>query len=174
MRSHARCLAASVTLLMMLAIFTGPTFVGTAEAATPTQWALPSGYRWGWANTDPYDRYGNPAARTYGFGACTWGAAYLARHNAYGLGNAASWAYNARRHGLPTGFAPRVNATVVFQPFVQGAGGGGHVAHVVRVINSYWFVVEDMNFWWNGGGWNRWSFRYAHVGWGVTFIYATR
>jgi len=173
MHSRARRLAVSTALLTIVAVFTAFGSVGTAEAATISQWAMPGGYRWGWVNTDPADRYGNQAAHQYGFGTCTWGAAYLARHNAYGLGGARYWTYNASRHGLRTGTIARLNATAVFQPGVQGAGGGGHVAHVVQVINSYWFVVRDMNFYWNGGGWNRWSYRYAHVGPGVSFIYAT-
>jgi len=28
-----------------------------------------------------------------------------------------------------------------------------------------------MSFYWNGGGWGRISFRYAHTGPGVAFIY---
>jgi surface antigen len=66
---------------------------------------------------------------------------------------------------------PRANATVVFQPGVQGAGGAGHVAHVVAVYPGGWFLVSEMNFYWNGGGWARVDYRYAHMGSGVSFIY---
>lgn len=174
MKTHARRLVTSLVLVTVLTVFTVPSFAGTAKAyASINPWALPAGYPWGWTNTDPGDYYGNRAATSYYFGTCTWGAAYLARHNAYGLGNAMDWTYNAVWHGLPTGTYPVVNATVVFSPYNQGAGYLGHVAQVVQVIDGYWFVVREMNFWWNGGGWNRWDYRYAHAGWGVTFIYAT-
>ena len=69
------------------------------------------------------------------------------------------------------GSVPAAGATVVFQPGVQGASGLGHAAHVEAVYGNGWFLVSEMSFFWNGGGWGRVSFRYAHVGWGVTFIY---
>jgi len=31
--------------------------------------------------------------------------------------------------------------------------------------------LSEMNFHWNGGGWDRVDYRYAHVGTGVSFIY---
>jgi hypothetical protein len=64
-----------------------------------------------------------------------------------------------------------VGATVVFQPGVQGASGGGHAAHVEAGFKNGWFLVSEMSFYWNGGGWGRISFRYAHTGSGVAFIY---
>ena len=54
---------------------------------------------------------------------------------------------------------------------VQGAGGAGHVAHVIAVYPDGWFLVSEMNFYWNGGGWARVDYRYAHMGSGVMFIY---
>jgi surface antigen len=172
MHSNVRRVATSFAALLLLAVFAGPSLVGTVKAA-PSQWGLPPGYRWGWVNTDRYDRYGNAAAKAYPYGQCTWGAAYLARHNAYSLHNAKDWTYFARMKGLHTGTAPRLNATVVFAPHIQGAGSLGHVAHVVQIIGSGWFVIKEMNFNWNGGGWGRWDYRYAHAGSGVTFIYAS-
>src|SRR5262249_43220304 len=148
--SNVRRFAISFAVLLLLAVFAGPSLVGTVRAA-PSQWGLPTGYRWGWANTDRYDHYGNPAAKVYPYGQCTWGAAYLAHHNAYGLPNAKDWTYVARRKGLRTGTTALVDATVVFAPHIQGAGSLGHVAHVVRRISSYWFVIREMNFRWNGG-----------------------
>ena len=87
------------------------------------------------------------------------------------MGNAEYWAGSAKARGYRVGSTPAVNATVVFQPGVQGAGGAGHVAHVVKVYPDGWFLVSEMNFYWNGGGWGRVDYRYAHAGSGVSFIY---
>lgn len=107
------------------------------------------------------------------FGSCTWWPQYKNRwQDLMQLGNAWQWAYAARSHGFATGYSPRVGATVVFQPGVQGAGGLGHVAHVEAVYSNGWFLVSEMNFAWNGGGWGRVNYRYAHTGSGVSFIYA--
>src|SRR5262249_10760235 len=124
MHSNVRRIAASCAVLLLLAVFTGPSLVGTAKAA-PSQWGLPAGYKWGWVNTDRADRLGNPAAKAYPYGQCTWGAAYLAHHNAFGLHNAKDWTYYARRKGLRTSTAVRFNATAVFAPHIQGAGSLG-------------------------------------------------
>jgi CHAP domain-containing protein len=106
------------------------------------------------------------------FGWCTWYASYRRQGEPLmQLGNAAAWAWNAPRHGLHTGRTPAVGATVVFQPGVQGASGVGHVGHVEKVYSNGWFLISEMSFYWNGGGWGRVSFRYVHVGPGVSFIY---
>src|SRR5262249_47889062 len=34
-------------------------------------------------------------------------------------------------------------------------------------------VSKEMHFSWNGGGWGRWNYQYAHSCSGVSFIYAT-
>jgi surface antigen len=117
--------------------------------------------------------YGEPSGGTQGYswGWCTAGAAQLAHDYVGGLGNALDWTRHAAARGMATGTMPRAGATVVYAPGVQGAGGGGHVAHVVTVYNNGWFLSEDVNFFWNGGGWGRVSFRYAHAGAGVSFIY---
>lgn len=147
---------------------------GTSKPATTTFAAAPgrigqwnsTGIRaYGMADFagDPYHGY---------FGACTWYAWYRHQNEPLmQLGNAASWAYTARAHGLSVGSTPRVGATVVFQPGVQGASPAGHVAHVEAVYGNGWFLVSEMSFYWNGGGWGRVSYRYAHVGAGVSFIY---
>jgi len=112
---------------------------------------------------DPFSGY---------FGVCTWYA--WDRHRSEPLlrmGNAASWPYNAPRFGLRVGSTPIVGATVVFQPGVEGAGAGGHAGHVEMVLGGGWFIISEMNFFWNGGGWGRVDWRYAYVGRGVSFIY---
>jgi surface antigen len=106
------------------------------------------------------------------FGVCTWYAWY--RHQSEALlklGMAGSWARNAPSHGYSVGSAPRVGATAVFQAGVQGAGGSGHVGHVEKILSGGWFIISEMNFTWNGGGWGRVDWRYVHVGSGVSFIY---
>jgi surface antigen len=126
-----------------------------------SQWANPG--RGSWAMS-------GAAGGGYGFGYCTWYPWYR-NHNLAGLGMAANWANAARARGMAVGSAPVAGAAVVFQPGVQGAGGGGHVSHVEAVYGNGWFLVSEMNFYWNGGGWGRVSFRYAHAGAGVSFIY---
>ncbi len=136
-------------------------------SATPkgiSQWAKPAGYHsYAMSRTGKYNSL---------FGYCTW-YAWDRRQDEplLQLGNAAQWARNAPKHGLHTGTTPRVNATVVFQPGVQGAGSGGHVAHVEKVYSNGWFLVSEMNFYFNGGGFGRVEYRYAHTGSGVSFIY---
>jgi hypothetical protein len=112
------------------------------------------------------------------FGQCTWWALRALALEGYstrrmeGLGNARYWAVDAEeswRH-LTVTATPMPNSTVVFQPGVQGAGGGGHVAHVLKVYPDGWFEISEMNFYWNGGGWGHVDYRYAHDGSGVLFI----
>ncbi len=131
-------------------------------------WCRPAGYH----SFGPVpDFRGDPYSSSRG--QCTWWAATRRLDERFlGLGTYAyQWAYNAPRHGFRTGSWPAVGATVIFQPGVQGAWGGGHAAHVVAVYSNGWFLISEMNFYWNGGGWDRVNYRYAHVGSGVTFIY---
>ena len=110
---------------------------------------------------------------SYEFGVCTWWAWYTRRDEPQlgTLGVATSWISNARAHGMSVGSTPAAGATVVFAPGVQGAGGNGHVGHVVQLLGGGWFIISEMNFYWNGGGWGRVDYRYVHVGSGVQFIY---
>jgi len=127
-----------------------------------SQWASPGRGSY----TEPYGTY-----QGYSYGWCTSGAAMMAHDYVGGLGFAASWTRNAAARGMAVGSAPRAGATVVFQPGVQGASGEGHVAHVVTVYSNGWFLIAETAFWWNGGGFGRVSYRYAHAGSGVSFIY---
>jgi surface antigen len=115
-----------------------------------------------------HDFAGDPNARY--FGVCTWWAWY--KHQDEGiLGNAKDWPANARARGYATGTTPQVGATAVFQPGVQGASALGHVGHVEQVFDNGWFVISEMNFYWNGGGWGKVDYRYVHDGPGVSFVY---
>lgn len=134
-----------------------------------SQWA--STGKSAWTMSDVAAIGGNKSALLYPFGQCTWLAAYLGGGNLAWLGNAMDWTANAQARGMATGSTPRVGATVVFQPFDQGASSLGHVAHVIAVYPNGWFQVEEMNFFWNGGGFGKVSYRYVHTDWGTSFIY---
>ena len=117
-----------------------------------------------------YDYAGDPYARA--FGQCTWWAQHERRdENLRWMGNARYWAAGAAHRGYKVSSPPAANATVVFQPYVQGASPVGHVGHVIAVYPNGWFLMSEMNAYGNGGGWGRVSFRYAHAGSGVQFIY---
>ena len=108
----------------------------------------------------------------WAFGQCTWWAQYKRQdENLRHMGNARYWAGGAASRGYHVGRTPAAGATVVFQPGVEGAGGAGHVAHVEKVYPGGWFLVSEMNFYWNGGGWGRVDYRFAYVRSGVSFIY---
>ncbi len=134
----------------------------------PPNWAFtpPPGY-YSWSVTEPANDY-----YWWAFGQCTWWAQHTrGDENLRHMGNAQYWASSAAARGYSVGTVPVAGATVVFQPGVQGAGGAGHVAHVEKVYPDGWFLISEMNFYWNGGGWGRVDYRYAHSGWGVQFIY---
>ncbi|HUY78802.1 MAG TPA: CHAP domain-containing protein [Ktedonobacterales bacterium] len=151
---------------------TGGNGSGTISAAPIYPWppayafTAPPGY-YSWGVTEPANDY-----YWWAFGQCTWWAQHMrGDENLRHMGNAQYWAGSAAARGYSVGSTPVVGATVVFQPGVQGAGGAGHVAHVERVYPDGWFLISEMNFYWNGGGWGRVDYRYAHSGWGVQFIY---
>jgi hypothetical protein len=145
----------------------------TAVSAAPfspwppqNEWMWVPGYR-PYAVTEP-----RPDPYAVAFGQCTWWAQHE-RPDEYlrNIGNARYWAAGAQRRGYRVGPTPARGATVVFQPGVQGAGWAGHVAHVLILYPDGWFLVSEMNAYGNGGGWGRVSYRYAHAGPGVLFIY---
>lgn len=136
----------------------------------------PGGYN-AWAPVPGHPSYGmsdfagDPWHAYFGF--CTWWAWY--RHQSEPLlkmGNAANWPRVAPSYGLHVGSKPVVGATAIFQPGVEGAdAGAGHAAHVEAVLGGGWFIISEMNFGWNGGGWGRVDWRYVYVAPGVSFIY---
>ncbi len=111
------------------------------------------------------------------FGQCTYWAQQrrredqrLPERDLRHIGDAWTWANGAQKRGYPVSQVPHPGATVVFAPRVQGAGRGGHVAHVEAAYPDGWFLVSEMNFYANGGGWRHVDYRYAHAGAGVWFI----
>jgi len=67
---------------------------------------------------------------------------------------------------------PRVGATIRYAPGVLGAGGAGHVGHIVAVYDNGWILSAEMNFYWRGGGAGKVIYRFvpAHAA-GVTYVY---
>jgi surface antigen len=138
----------------------------TAPVGPYDNWTPPPGYT-SFAiedfSTDPW---------AYSFGQCTWWVRYKRLdENLTLMGDAWNWANSARARGLTVTTTPAANATVVFAPYVQGAGGLGHVAHVEQLLSDGWVLVSEMNFFWNGGGLGRVSYRFIQAGDGVWFIH---
>jgi LysM repeat protein len=102
---------------------------------------------------------------TYPYGQCTW---YVAnRRDVTWSGNAITWWWNAA--GIrPEGHVPVQGAIVVIR-----TGWVGHVAYVEHVNDDGSFMVAEMNYWANGGGWGRVDHRTlsAQDGSIVGFIY---
>jgi surface antigen len=139
---------------------------GNTGYGTPGAWTPVPGH----PSYGMWDFSGDPYAQEFGY--CTWWAWYTRQGEPLmKLGSAANWPYDAPRYGLSVGSSPRVGATVVFQPGVEGASSGGHVGHVEAVLGGGWFVISEMNFYWNSGGWGRVDWRFAYVAPGVSFIY---
>lgn len=90
------------------------------------------------------------SANGYSYGYCTY---YVAsrRFVPSNWGNASSWYYNAVLAGYSVGTAPRAGA-VAWE-------NGNHVAYVESANADGTVTVSEMNFWSNGGGWGRVSYR---------------
>ena len=154
---------------------TGSAHVTTFSQGTTSSSAPSGGYN-AWSPVPGHPTYslrdfaGDPYASAYGV--CTWYAWY--RHQSeplMKLGVSHTWPSNAPKYGLSVGSQPAVGATVIFQPGVEGAGGTGHAGHVEAVLGGGWFIISEMNFYWNSGGFGKVDFRYVYVRSGVSFIY---
>jgi surface antigen len=93
-------------------------------------------------------------------------------------GNAKDLIWAAQKAGLATGYAPRFNAVVVFQPGVQGANSVyGHVAIVEWINSNGSFSILEMNRYGvralDGSASGLWKINRftAWPGSGVSFIY---
>lgn len=94
----------------------------------------------------------------YPFGQCTW---YVnSRRPAPWGGNAWQWYGRAKAWGRPVGSTPRVGAIMVTweSPY------WGHVAYVEQVYKDGSWLVSEMNYYSNGGGWGRVSYRHVMPG----------
>jgi len=113
-------------------------------------------------------------ASCYTAGECTWGAATLAPWIPCGLGNAITWLTYARAKGFATGTAPRAGAVVVYGPCCPGHylySQYGHCAVVLAVQNQGAFQVREMNFYGDGGGFDRYDTRVSSMEAVLGFIY---
>lgn len=81
------------------------------------------------------------------YGQCTYYAAL--RRNVTWSGNAGVW-FDAANGTRPEGHVPVIGSLVVFH-----TGWFGHVAYVEQVNPDGSFVVSEMNYYANGGGWGR-------------------
>jgi hypothetical protein len=147
---------------------------GAVFVSPPPMEPWPPGDVFGVVPGHPAFRVNRPADGYYwwAFGQCTWWAQNTRRdENLSYIGDAKYWAAGAAARGYRVGTQPAVNSTVMLRPGVEGAGGAGHVAHVEAVYPGGWFLISEMNFYWNGGGWGRVDYRFAHSGPGVYFIY---
>jgi hypothetical protein len=89
----------------------------------------------------------NHGPDTFPYGQCTYYAA--SRRDVTWGGNAWSWFANA--NGIrPEGHVPVAGGLVVFQ-----TGWFGHVAYVESVNADGSFLISEMNYYANGGGWGR-------------------
>ena len=85
-------------------------------------------------------------------------------------GNAYQWAQGARAAGWNVSSSPHVPSIMVLMPGVQGASGYGHVA-VVESATGNTVHTSNMNWYTNGGGFNRVSYADFTAGPGVYFIW---
>lgn len=103
-----------------------------------------------------------PCGDNFAYGQCTW---YVASRRCIPWGgNANQWYYNAAAMGFKEGHTPAPGAVVVFWPGGDGASSIGHVAYVEAVgpagnVPAGYFLQSEMNFYGNGGGWARVSYR---------------
>ncbi len=87
-------------------------------------------------------------------------------------GNADQWVSGARAApGWNVSGTPHVPSIIVMMPYKQGASGYGHVA-VVESINADGSVhASNMNWYANGGGWDRISYVDFTSGPGIYFVW---
>ncbi|HEY1352453.1 MAG TPA: CHAP domain-containing protein [Ktedonobacteraceae bacterium] len=107
-------------------------------------------------------------------GVCTYWA-NLRYHQLTGIwvtwrGNAYQWADGARAAGWHVSQTPHVPSIIVLMPGVQGASGYGHVA-VVESASGNTVHTSNMNWYANGGGWDRVSYYDFSAGSGIYFIW---
>ena len=106
--------------------------------------------------------YAAQAGNRYSYGYCTWYAynrrAQIGRPIGSFWGNASSWAYAAGSAGYLVNRTPAVGAVM------QNGGGLGHVAVVEEVRGDGGVTVSEMNYYGNGGGWARISYRSLDAG----------
>jgi surface antigen len=89
-------------------------------------------------------------------------------------GNADQWVAGARSAGWSVSQIPHVPSIIVLMPGVQGASSYGHVAvveHLVTGATPTTVYTSNMNWYANGGGWDKISYVNFTVGSGVYFVW---
>jgi surface antigen len=132
---------------------------------------------------DPYSTGGvtvsdGSGSLAWPVGQCTFWANYryheLTGHWVSWTGNADQWVSGARAAGWNVSSQPHVPSIIVLMPYVQGAYGYGHVAVVESENDNASPVVvhtSNMNWFINGGSWDRESDYDFTVGSGVYFVW---
>lgn len=114
------------------------------------------------------------ASLTWPLGQCTYWANYeyhrLTGHWVSWNGNADQWVTGARKAGWHVSQTPHVPSIIVMMPYTQSASGYGHVA-VVEGVSGNTVHTSNMNWYANGGGWNRVSRVDFKTGNGIYFIW---
>jgi surface antigen len=108
-------------------------------------------------------------------GQCTYWANYR-YHQLTGYwvpwnGNAGQWVDGARAAHWNVSQTPHVPSIIVLMPGVQGASSYGHVAVVESLINSTTVHTSNMNWYADGGGWDKVSYVDFTTGSGVYFVW---
>jgi surface antigen len=89
-------------------------------------------------------------------------------------GNADQWVAGARSAGWTVSQTPHVPSIIVLMPGVQGASSYGHVAVVENIIagaTPTTVHTSNMNWYANGGGWDKVSYVDFTIGSGVYFVW---
>lgn len=110
------------------------------------------------------------------YGQCTYWANMryhaITGHYVTWSGNADEWAIGAANAGWVVSSTPHIHSIIVLQPYVQGAGGDGHVAVVESIPRPGVAYVSTWNWNAGGGGWatlSYWNFNYPAAG--VSFVW---
>jgi surface antigen len=108
-------------------------------------------------------------------GQCTYWANYeyhlLSGYWVPWSGNADQWVAGAARAGWNISRSPHVPSIIVLMPYIQMASSYGHVAVVIRIINSTTVQTSNMNWYAGNGGFDKVSYVNFTVGVGVYFIW---
>jgi len=136
--------------------------------------------------TDGFDPYsGGNITITNGSGSLHWPVGqctYWANYRYHALtgfwvawtGNADQWVTGAKAAGWTVSQAPHLPSIIVLMPGVQGASSYGHVAVVENLVTAATppsVHTSNMNWWTDGGGWDKVSSFDFTIGSGVYFVW---
>lgn len=127
----------------------------------------------GGGNTGGAVGVGTTGLNRFFYGQCTYWANWryyqLTGHQVAWLGNADQWAAGATSAGWVVSSTPHVPSIIVLQPYVQLAGGYGHVAVVESIPRAG--VVHTSNWNW-AGNWGVTTYvDFTYPASGVSFVW---